>query len=301
MHLDLVDLRLMANIAQAKSMTKGAELSHISLPAASMRVKSLEDTLGVKLLYRTGQGVALTPAGQGLVQHARLLQAQIDRLVTDMREYSRGAKGHLRVSANTTALGEFLPAVLRKYLALHPDVSLDLRERSSYEIVRALLDEQADIGIVAGDVSTGSLETMPYRSDGLVLVVPKGHELAAREVVSFEDSLRFDHVGLYEGSAFHSFLRGMSEQLHTPWRLRIQVSNFETVCRMAEATVGVSVVPESAGRRHALALAVALIPLSDPWAVRVMRICARSFDALPAFSRDLVELLAEDAEHASGI
>jgi DNA-binding transcriptional LysR family regulator len=298
MHLDLVDLRLMMHVAQAKSITKGAELSHISLPAASMRIKSLEDTLGVKLLYRTGQGVSLTPAGQGLVQHARLLQAQLDRLVGDMREYSRGAKGHLRVSANTTALGEFLPSILRKYLVLHPDVSLDLRERSSYEIVRALVDEHADIGIIAGDVNTGSLETMPYRSDPLVLVVPREHELADREAVRFEDSLRFDHVGLYEGSAFHGFLRGISEQLHTPWRLRIQVSNFETVCRMTEATVGVSVVPESAARRHAVALAVVLIPLSDSWAVRTMRICARSFDALPAFSRDFVEFLAEDAENS---
>ncbi len=299
MHFDLVDLRLMAHIALMKSMTKGAELSCLSLPAASMRVKNLEDSVGVKLLYRTAQGVSLTAAGQAFVHHARMVQAEIDHLRGDMKEYSGGVKGHLRVAANTTALGEFLPAVLRKYLSNHASVNLDLRERSSYEIVRAVTEGHTDIGIIAGEVSTGSLETMPYRSDRLVLVVPHGHELAGASIVSFEETLAHDHVGLYEGSAFYGFLRGVCDQLHTPWRLRIQVGNFETVCRMTEATVGISVVPESVARRHARSLAVTIVPLSDPWAIRVMQICVRQFDELASFSRDFVELLAEDAEAAS--
>ena len=67
MHFDLVDLRLMVHIADANSMTRGAELSFISLPAASTRIKNLEESIGTKLLYRTSQGVTLTPPGQAFV------------------------------------------------------------------------------------------------------------------------------------------------------------------------------------------------------------------------------------------
>jgi DNA-binding transcriptional LysR family regulator len=113
MHFDLVDLRLMTHIAEANSMTRGAELSCISLPAASTRIKNLEDSIGTKLLYRTSQGVTLTPPGQAFVTHARMVLSQIEHLRGDMQEYVRGIKGHLRVYANTTSLSEFLPPVLR--------------------------------------------------------------------------------------------------------------------------------------------------------------------------------------------
>ncbi|MBX3704907.1 MAG: LysR family transcriptional regulator, partial [Steroidobacteraceae bacterium] len=138
MHFDLVDLRLMVRIAEANSLTGGAAASHMSLPAASARVKHLEERIGAKLLYRTSQGVTLTPPGQAFVQHARLVLAQIEHLRSDLQEYAKGVKGHLRVLANTTALGEFLPPVLRAYLLRHPDVNVDLRERLSDEIVRAV-------------------------------------------------------------------------------------------------------------------------------------------------------------------
>lgn len=299
MHFDLVDMRLMVHIAEANSLTRGAEASHISLPAASTRIKNLEESIGTKLLYRTSQGVTLTPPGQAFVHHARAVLGQIEHLRGDLQEYAKGVKGHLRVFANTTALGEFLPPVLRSYLLAHPDVNIDLRERLSNDIIRAVSDGQTDIGIVAGLVRTESLETIPYRLDRLVLVLPSTHALAGRATIAFADTLEFDHVGLQESSAIHNFLRQVCDQLHKPLKLRIQVGNFEAACRMIEANVGVAILPESAARRHAQNMAIAIVRLEDPWAIRAMQICVRSFDALPAFARALVDLLIEDRERSS--
>lgn len=299
LHFDLVDLRLMVRVAEANSLTRGAEASHISLPAASTRIKNLEENLGLKLLYRTSQGVTLTPPGQAFVQHARTVLAQLEHLSGDLQEYAKGIKGHLRVYANTTALGEFLPPVLKGYLLAHPDVNVDLRERLSHDIVRAVSEGQTDIGIVAGLVRTENLETLPYRRDRLVLVVPGGHALAGRKDVAFAETLDCDHVGLQESSAIHAFLRQVCDQLHRPLRLRIQVGNFEAACRMVEANVGVAILPESAARRHAQTMAIAIVPLSDPWAVREMKICVRSLEALPTFARELVDLLVGDARAAA--
>ena len=296
MHFDLVDLRLMAHIADANSMTRGAELSFISLPAASTRIKNLEESIGAKLLYRTSQGVTLTPPGQAFVTHARMVLAQIEHLRGDMQEYVRGIKGHVRVFANTTALGAFLPQVLRYFLRRNPDVNIDLRERLSHDIVRAVTEGQTDIGIVAGLVHTDDLQTLPYRRDRLVLVVPRGHALDGQERIGFADTLELDYIGLHESSAIHAFLRQASDRLHRPIKQRIQVASFETACRMIEAGVGVGVLPESAASRHAQAMEVAIVPLSDAWSVREMQICVRSLEALPSFARELVELLVADAQ-----
>lgn len=296
MHFDLVDLRLMVHIAEANSMTRGAELSFISLPAASTRIKNLEESIGTKLLYRNSQGVTLTPPGQSFVSHARTVLGQIEHLRGDMQEYVRGIKGHVRVFANTTSLGEFLPPVLRSYLRRNPDINIDLRERLSHDIVRAVTEGQTDIGIVAGLVRTENLETLPYRRDRLVLVVPQGHELSHETQIAFSDTLDQDYIGLHEASAIHAFLRQASDQLHRPIKQRIQASNFETACRMIEAGVGVGVLPESAASRHAHSMDIAIVPLSDAWSVRDMQICVRSLEGLPSFARELVELLVADAE-----
>ena len=298
MHFDLVDLRLMVHIADANSMTRGAELSFISLPAASTRIKNLEESIGAQLLYRTSQGVTLTPPGQAFVTHARQVLSQIEHLRGDMQEYVSGIKGHVRVFANTTSLGEFLPRVLRHFLQQHPDINIDLRERLSHDIVRAVTEGQTDIGIVAGLVRTEKLETLPYRQDRLVLVVPRGHHLDGDPQIEFADTLDLDHVGLHESSAIHAFLRQASSKLHRPMRQRIQVGNFETACRMVESGVGVGILPESAASRHARSMKIGIVPLSDPWAVREMLICVRQLDALPGFAQELVQLLVDDARTA---
>ena len=298
MHFDLVDLRLMVHVADANSMTRGAELSFISLPAASTRIKNLEESMGVKLLYRTSQGVTLTLPGQAFVQHARTVLGQIEHLRGDMQEYARGIKGHVRVFANTTALGEFLPPVLRSYLRKHPDVNIDLRERPSNDIIRAVGEGQTDIGIVAGQVRTESLVAMPYRRDKLVLVVDTEHPFAQRTDVGFADTLDYEYVGLHESTAIHAFLRQHSDLLHRPIKQRIQVGNFEAACRMIEAGVGIGILPESAAQRHAKIMDIRIIHLSDEWSNREMQIVVRNLESLPSFARELVELLVEDAHQA---
>lgn len=301
MHFDLVDLRLFVNIADCNSLTRGAERSHLSLPAASVRIKNLEEGLGGKLLVRSSQGVTLTPPGQAFAHHARLVLHQLEQLRGDLQEYAQGVKGHLRVFASTTAITEFLPAVLRRYLPAHPDVSVDLRERLSSDIVRAVSEGKTDIGIVSGNVRTEGLQVVPYRQDRLVLAVPAGHALAWHRAVPFADTLAYDHVGLHESSAIHAFLHRIADGLDRAIRLRIQVGGFEAACRLVEAGVGIGILPESAAARHRQTMDIRIVALEDDWAVRRMQICVRSLDLLPAFARELVELLREDAGAAGRI
>ena len=290
-HFDLPDIKLFVNIAEANSLTRGAERSHMSLPAASIRIKNLEEGLGAKLLYRTSQGVTLTPPGQAFMHHARLVLQQLADLRGDLAEYVKGAKGHVRIFANTTAMAEFLPAVLPKFLASHPDVNIDLKERLSNDIVRAVSEGKVDIGIVAGNVRTEGLEILPYVEDRLVLVTSNSHALAERDEIEFVEALGHDFVGMVEASAIHGFLAQAANDLHRSIKIRIQVGNFETACRMIEANVGLGVLPFSAASRHAKSMGIQIVEIKDEWAVRKLKICVRSVQALPVFARELIELL----------
>ncbi|MGQ7932524.1 LysR substrate-binding domain-containing protein [Paraburkholderia sp. D1E] len=294
-HFDLTDIRLFVNIADCLSLTRGAERAHMSVPAASVRIRNLEETVGTKLLKRGPRGVTLTAPGQAFVHHARLIMHQLEGLWEDLRDYTEGVKGHLRLSATTTAMAEFLPPVLRGFLSNHPDVSVELRERSSGDIVRALTELRIDIGIVAGRVNTEGLAVMPYRSDRLVLVTPIDHSLAGGENARFIETLDFDHVGLHEAAAIHSFVQSHAQELNRSVRLRIQVGNFEAACRMIEANVGIGILPASAANRHQNNMSIRVVPLKDEWAVRHLKVCARSFHNLPPFAVDLIEQLRMDA------
>ena len=185
---------------------------------------------------RRRQGVTPTPAGRTLLQHARTLLAQAERLREDIARPRGGLAGQVRLLSNTNALTEFLPEALSAFLSAHPQVSVDLEERLSRRDRRPRRRGRGDIGIVAGTVDTGQLEPIPFRSDRFVLVVARGHPLAARPAVAFADVLDHDFVGLDRASALQRFLAGKATRIGRPIRLRVQLRSFEGVCRMVEAT-----------------------------------------------------------------
>jgi DNA-binding transcriptional LysR family regulator len=288
MRFDLSDLSLFLNVADSGSITKGATRAHLALASASERIRGMEDTLGVKLLARGRRGVQPTPAGQALVHHARLMLEQHERMKGELGAYARGLKGHIRLLCNTAAMTEFLPEPLAAYLAAHANVDVDLEERPSYEIVQAVAQGLADIGIVADTVDLGDLQTFPFGVDRLVVVVPRGHALAKRRQVAFRDVIDRDFVGLSAGSALQDHLGQHAARGGRALKLRVRVRSFDAVCRMVERGVGIGIVPETAARRCRRGMKIASVPLSDPWAVRHLKLCVRRLDALPVHAQQLV-------------
>jgi DNA-binding transcriptional LysR family regulator len=274
MRFDLADLSLFRHVVDAGSITHGAERANLALAAASTRIRNMEDALGAALLVRGRQGVQPTQAGRTLLQHARTILRQADRLREDLGAYAGGLAGQIRVLSNTNALTEFLPEALGSFLASHPHVSIDLEERLSDEIVGLIAEGVADLGIVAGTVDASALETYPFRKDRFVLVV-----------------LDHDFVGLDRASALQRFLADKAARIGQPLRLRVQLRSFDAVCRMVECKVGIGIVPETTARRVERTMAIATVGLADAWAVRELTICIRRLANLPPYARQLVEHL----------
>lgn len=293
MRYDFTDLSLFRHIVEAGSITHGAERMNLALAAASTRIRKLEEAFGAELLTRGRQGVAPTQAGRTLLQHARAILEQSERLQEDLGVYAGGHAGQVRVLSNTNSLTEFLPEALGSFLAAHPNISVDIEERLSDEIVGLIAEGVGDIGIVAGTVDAGSLTTYPFRSDRFVLVVARGHELAKRSRISFAETLDYNFVGIDRASAIQRFLASKASQSGRTLRLRVQLRSFDAVCRMVENHVGVGVVPLTTARWAAKTMAIEVVDLTDAWALRNLSICLRDYKALPPYARQLVDHLRE--------
>jgi len=291
MRFDLTDLRLFCDVVEAGSITAGAGRSGLALAAASTRIRGMEESLGARLLTRSRQGVAPTPAGLMLLKHARTMLAEAARLREDLAAFAGGGAGEVRLLANTNALTEFLPEALSAFLAEHPQVSVDLEERLSDEIVGLVAEGVADVGIVAGTVDVGALATYPFRSDRFVVVTAKDHPLAGRSRVAFAEVLDYDFVGLERSASLQRFLAGKAAREGRPLRLRVQLRSFDAVCRLVECGVGVGVVPATTAARAARTMALGVVDLADDWALRELTIVVRAGEALRPTARALVDSL----------
>ncbi|MGM3161503.1 LysR substrate-binding domain-containing protein [Dickeya undicola] len=112
------------------------------------------------------------------------------------------------------------------------------------------------------------VEKITYREDQLVVLVSPHHPLAEYQDVTFADTLPFDFVGLNNGSSLLKLLQDTAEEHGKMLRLRIQVSSFDGVCRMIEAGLGISILPEGAIRPEILGAGLRAIRLTDGWSTR---------------------------------
>lgn len=292
MRFDLVDLRLFLQVAEAASITQGAAKAHLALASASERIRGMEERTGVALLLRGRRGVTLTPAGRALAHHAWLVLQQMEHLTGELSTYAGGLKGHVRLLANSSALSEWLPETLGRFLAAHPGIDIDVEERSSHDIVRAVAEGFAEIGIVADIADCAGLETFPFATDRLVLVLPRHHPLRARRV-AFRELLGQDFVGLAASNALQQHLAQHALQAGKPIKLRVRLGSFDAIGRMVENGVGIAVIPETAARRCRASMAIRTARLSDPWALRQLHVCVRPGSTLTLPARRLVEHLRQ--------
>jgi DNA-binding transcriptional LysR family regulator len=289
MRPDLDSLALFLRAMEHGSLSKAAAESHMVLSAASRRLAILEGQLGVALLNRTSRGVTPTGAGESLAMHARQILRDVDRMRADLSDYAQGATGRVRLHANASAMGQFLPDDVASFRQRYPEIRVSVEEHRSVYIVQAIRDRQADVGVITSEAADPALHFIPYRTDRLVAIVRQKHPWRGREV-SFEELLDFDFVGLEDDSAISRTMEDAAMSARKVLRLRVRVKSFEAVCRMIEAGMGVGILPEGAAVAYRKEMKLRFINLTDAWASRRMYLCTRQ-EALSFPQRRLVDHL----------
>jgi DNA-binding transcriptional LysR family regulator len=300
--LDLTSLRLFVAVCETRNIARAGEQQHIVASAISKRLAQLEGVVGATLLERRRRGVSPTAAGEILLEHARAMLASADRISRDMAAYGRGVKGQVRVLASVSSIAEFLPDDIARFMQApeHRDIRVDIEESVSRDLVRAIREGVAPLGVCWDAADLEGLQTRPYRRDHLAIVAHASHPLAKRRRCSFEDTLAFEHVGLPASTAVHTMLARAAAIIGKPLSYRAVVSTFEAALRCVRADLGIAMVPREVADPVAAGFGLRVVPLTDAWAQRRFAICFRREDGLSPSARLLVAHLEQLATASAG-
>lgn len=292
MRFDLIDLRLFLAVADAGSITHGAAEVGLSLAAASERLRDMERSGGLRLLHRGRRGVTLTEAGDALAHHARLIGRQMAAMRGELGEYATGIRSTIRMMANTAAFSELLPQRLAGWMAAHPRIDLDLKERQSVKIARSVSAGFADIGILSVAAVQEGLVLRPFAKDRLVVVTAGDDELVRMRQVRLVDLAGRYVIGL-SGSALQDHITAQAAAIGMQLRYRVRLRSFDAICQMAGAGVGIGIVPQTAARRMIRRARIGVVPLAEDWALRQLSVCVRAGVDLSGPVQDLFRHLAQ--------
>lgn len=297
---DLTTLRLFVAAVDSGSLTAGAQRQDLSLAAASKRIAELEAHVGTPLLERSKRGVMPTAAGHTLLPHAVELVSRLEQLALAMGDVRAGTGGQLRLWANTSAFGGFLPALLARYARAHPGVVLDLEDAISEDAVRAVARGTAELGVIGENTAAEGLQTMVCHVDELALMLPAGHALAAPDregaAVPLHTLLAHDLVAFGRATSLTRQLAAAAEAAHRPLRIRAQVRSFDAMARMVAAGLGLAVLPREGAAPYVHALGLVLQRIEGMRTERRLLLAMRDRAALTPAAQALVRLVEGAAE-----
>lgn len=296
MTLDPTSLRLFVAVVEEESIAKAAEREHIAAAAVSKRISELEGTLRTHLLKRTHKGVEPTAAGIALLRLARQALHVLNDVHAQMLDFASGTRGQVRIYANISAITEFLPMDLSRFSDQYPEIQLQLEERNSNVTAKSVAENAADVGIYTVQPHGENVETLPYESDKLAVILRRDHPLAGRKALHFVDTLDYDFIGLRTGSAINNQLTEAATRLGRTVRLRVQVTGFDALCLMVSAGLGIAIAPRHLVRLYVRKMGLSEVKLEEPWARRQLGICVRSAEDLPVAAKLLVAHLQQCAQ-----
>ncbi|MEJ8825835.1 LysR family transcriptional regulator [Variovorax humicola] len=272
--IDPYSVRLFVSAARAGSIVRAAEQEHIAPSALSRRLADLEHAFGTPLLIRSPRGVVLTDAGRLVLTRGEKIDEDLQALLREVQTEGSEVRGTVRLYANMSAVIGFLPERLRAFMAAYPQVEVFLQENDTRDVIRACLDDRADVGIGVDMPVPPGLQAWPFATDPLQVVLPAGHALAKRKALTFVQVLDVPLIGVHQGGALDRALHERASALHRHFAPTVSVSSFDAVCRMVEAGLGIAVIPQSAAAAYAGNPRFVRRPLDEPWAARELRMYA---------------------------
>lgn len=297
---DPVTLRLFVAVCEEHNIARAAERETIVASAISKRIAAIEAEIGAPLLVRGRRGIEPTAAGLALLRQAREVLGAMARMHAELSDFAAGTQGNVRIAAAPSVLAEELAGDIGAFLQQHPRVRVSLDERVSADIVKAVREGAADLGVLWDRSDFDGLATVPYRRDRLCLAAPLDHPLARRKRIAFAEARPHVTVSVAPGGMMDRLLQREAARAGDTLVHRIQVSSMDAAARIVAAGLGPAILPREAVHKHAVSQGLALVPLTDAWAERRFVICHRADGSVSATTRLLVEALRAAAQRPQG-
>ena len=270
-------------VADNASFRKAAEQSHLSLPAVSMQVKQLEEQLGVALFQRTTRKVELTREGEQLMISARKAMSELENGLSQIQQAADVQHGHLSLACVPTVAGSRLPALLVDFAGMYPGISVRVRELTLNEMLEVVRRREVDFGIGPVPERKGDLEFAPIFTDEYVALLPKTFKDGGRAGISLRELSRMPLLTLTNTSLFRNHLDEALGSQNLDAAGNYEFTNVSTLVAMAEAGLGVAVLPRVAIPRRS---SLKVVRVTSPVLSRTIAIITiRGHSLSPAASR----------------
>ena len=247
--MELTSLRYFVAVAHELNFHRAAEKLHMTQSPLSLAIRKLEDELEVRLFERTSRSVRLTREGEAFLTEAEAVLSRADLALRRMAELVETRSGRLAIGYNEPALNSILPTLLAQYREKHPAMRLELREAETAEQLSLIRRGGLDIGIMRPfGFDLSGLESRPVFREEYRLVMPEGHELAKRPVISRGD-LAGHEIILFAREVNPAIYDRLADTLSAgcapPPKFRQDARNKNSMLALVRAGFGAAVVPES--------------------------------------------------------
>lgn len=292
MKIDTLGVQALVALADQGAFGRAAQALHITQAALSRRIKNLEEFLGVKLVERTTRSVALTAIGLDFVPQARRLLADLESALVDIRETGRALRGDVTLACVPTVGVQFLPAIVKRYAARHPDNRIRILDHSSSEVSAIVLRREAEFGINMQADTHPDLATVPLMQDRFVLVCRDDHPLARRKRLTWRQVHGYPLIlGGHEGG-HRPYLDAVLHAHDVHLRASYEVQRSSTAVGMVAKGVAAAIVPGLAVQEQGDPRLRA-IALTDPVVSRPLVLVMRRKAALSPAAQALYDMIRE--------
>lgn len=250
--MDFKQIEAFISVAKLKSFSKAANHIFLSQPTISSHVSSLERELNIQLFDRTSKEVNLTPAGASFFNYAIDIINTRNHAINSIANFNKKISGKLNLSCSTTPCNTIVPELLKKFLDKYPDVTFNVKERSSGDIIKNILDLKSEIGIIGTSVDNPKVKCFEILEDDLIVIshpsLGLSHEITVQEL--FKHKFIFREKNSATRITFENELIKNEYSLHM-LKILCEVNNIDTLIQFVRSSMGVSIISKKLYENYA--------------------------------------------------
>ena len=271
---DLTTLRLFVAVCDAKSIKRVAEREQVDASAITRRIAKLEDQLRTPLIKRVRRGVQATPEGAILCEHAKKLVSDAQKIAINLARSKFALTGTLTVAASSANVASVLTDDVSTFLLLaeNRNVKIIVNEMMSKDVVQAVREGQASLGVIWDNTETSGLQHVDYWNDQIAVVMTSSHPLSDREQLYLADVSGLDRVTMRHSRHTEALLIRAGVMSDEHGASRLEVPTWEAGLRAAAHGVGVFFCSAQLARSYAEAWDLHVVPLADSWNHQVNKV-----------------------------